>query len=247
MEEYETLLEGIGLSRGEIKVYLTLLKIGETTTGKIIENAQLSGSKVYVILEKLIQKGLVTYIIKEKTKYFTSTSPKRIIDYVKEKKRYIEEKETEIERILPGLMKIREIEGPPSMAMIYKGYEGIKTAIYETADLLHEDDEWLAFGVGAQLSKRFTDMWNHFNSELEARGIHIKFIVSNTHATRGMRLPTNVEIRMIENDALAPVSIANDVVIIYNWKEPSVIKIMNSETADSFRAFFNNIWDISRG
>ena len=36
----EQLLEEIGLTKGEIKVYLTLLKIGETTTGKIIEEAQ---------------------------------------------------------------------------------------------------------------------------------------------------------------------------------------------------------------
>jgi len=65
---YEKILEGIGLTKGEVKVYLTLLKTGETTTGKIIDNSGLSSGKIYEILEKLIKKGLVAYIIKEKTK-----------------------------------------------------------------------------------------------------------------------------------------------------------------------------------
>ena len=74
----EKLLEEIGLTRGEIKVYLTLLKIGETTTGKIISEAKISSGKIYEILDKLIQKGLVSYTIKEKTRYFNAASPNRI-------------------------------------------------------------------------------------------------------------------------------------------------------------------------
>ena len=57
-EKEKQLLEEIGLTRGEIKVYLTLLKLGETTTGKIIEEAQISSGKIYEILEKLIKKSI---------------------------------------------------------------------------------------------------------------------------------------------------------------------------------------------
>ena len=76
------LLEEIGLTNGEIKVYLALLKLAETTTGKIIEEAQISSGKIYEILDKLIKKGLVSYITKDKTKYFTTSSPNRILDYM---------------------------------------------------------------------------------------------------------------------------------------------------------------------
>ena len=61
----EILLEELGLTKGEIKVYLTLLKLGETTTGKIVEEAGISSGKIYEILEKLIRKGLASFIIKE--------------------------------------------------------------------------------------------------------------------------------------------------------------------------------------
>jgi len=57
----EKLLEEIGLTKGEIKTYLTLLQIGESTTGKIIDEAGISSGKIYEILNKLIRKGLVMH------------------------------------------------------------------------------------------------------------------------------------------------------------------------------------------
>ena len=92
------LLEEIGLTKGEIKVYLTLLKLGETTTGKIIEKAQISGGKIYVILDKLIKKGLASYIIKEKTKHFSAANPNKILEYINKKEKSLESKRKEIEK-----------------------------------------------------------------------------------------------------------------------------------------------------
>src|SRR3989338_11365214 len=104
----EKILEEIGLTKGEIKVYFSLLKLGETTTGKIIEEAQISSGKIYEILEKLIKKGLVSYIIKEKTKYFSATSPRRIIDYIHEKEHELMKKEEEFEKELPALLNLQK-------------------------------------------------------------------------------------------------------------------------------------------
>lgn len=59
----ENILEEIGLTKGENKVYFALLKIGWTTTGRAIEEAKISAGKVYHILDKLMKKRLVSYII----------------------------------------------------------------------------------------------------------------------------------------------------------------------------------------
>ena len=66
----KSLLEDIGLTRSEINVYLALLELGSSTTGKIIDKAKVSSSKIYEVLDKLIQKGLVSFIIKSGIKYF---------------------------------------------------------------------------------------------------------------------------------------------------------------------------------
>ncbi len=67
---YEELLTEIGLTKSEIAVYFALLELGSSTTGPIIKKANIASGKAYLILDKLAQKGLVTYSIKSKTKNY---------------------------------------------------------------------------------------------------------------------------------------------------------------------------------
>ncbi|MDP1694039.1 MAG: helix-turn-helix domain-containing protein, partial [Candidatus Woesearchaeota archaeon] len=73
------LFEDIGFSKGEVKVYFALLDLGETTIGPLSKKSEITAAKVYPILEKLIKKGLVSFIIKSDTKYFSPANPKRIL------------------------------------------------------------------------------------------------------------------------------------------------------------------------
>ena len=50
-----SILEKIGLKKSEIKVYLTLLELGSTKTGELTTKSKVSRSKIYEILEKLIE------------------------------------------------------------------------------------------------------------------------------------------------------------------------------------------------
>ena len=130
----ERLLEEIGLTKGESKVYLALLKTGETTTGEIIKQAQISSGKVYEILEKLIKKGLASFTIKEKTKYFSASSPKRIFDYLKEKEKDLKFKEEEFKKQLPGLLQIENQNKKEYETKLFKGFKGVRTAIFEALE-----------------------------------------------------------------------------------------------------------------
>ena len=78
-------LQQIGLTDGEIRVYLALLELGSTSTGKITKDSGISGSKVYEVLDRLMHKGLATYVIKNGVKYFAPTQPEKILDYLDEK------------------------------------------------------------------------------------------------------------------------------------------------------------------
>lgn len=50
-------LEELGLTKSEIKVYLALLELGQSTTGPVVDKAEIASSKIYEILEKLVNKG----------------------------------------------------------------------------------------------------------------------------------------------------------------------------------------------
>ena len=82
-------LRKAGLTEGESRVYLALLKLGPTTTGPLIGLSDVTKSFIYRILDKLIKKGLVSYVIKEKTKYFQAAPPTTLLDYMNKRKRDI--------------------------------------------------------------------------------------------------------------------------------------------------------------
>ena len=60
------ILREIGLTEGEIKVYLALLKIGQAKKTELAKESGVSSSKIYEICGRLQKKGIVGTIIKDK-------------------------------------------------------------------------------------------------------------------------------------------------------------------------------------
>ena len=60
------ILREIGLTDSETKVYLALLELGDSTRGEIVNTAGIAGSKLYEIIDKLQDRGLVSVYIKNK-------------------------------------------------------------------------------------------------------------------------------------------------------------------------------------
>src|SRR3989344_2186615 len=89
-------LENIGLTKGEAKVYLALIELGSTTVGPLVKKANVAYSNIYEILNRLVDKGLVSYIVKSKTKYFQAASPKSFSDYFNKKEQELKFQNEEI-------------------------------------------------------------------------------------------------------------------------------------------------------
>lgn len=53
-------LKQLGLTECEARVYFSLLKLGCTKIGQIVNDSHISRSKVYGVLERLTTKGLVS-------------------------------------------------------------------------------------------------------------------------------------------------------------------------------------------
>ena len=241
----EQLLEEIGLTRGEIKVYLTLLNIGETTTGKIIGEAQISSGKIYEILEKLIKKGLASYTIKEKTKYFSAASPNRILDYLHEKEKTIKEKELELLKELPSLLSIEKTGKKEYETNLFKGFKGIETAIFEALGELTEKDEVLAMGIISHKKIQYNILWQRWHKERINKKIICKAIFSdkNTNYYRAFKKMKFTEVKVFEGITPSAVDVMGMRVLIFTYgEEASCLSIKNPEIAQSFKTFFETMW-----
>ncbi|MBS3134545.1 hypothetical protein J4214_04920 [Candidatus Woesearchaeota archaeon] len=153
------LLRKIGLSEGEVKIYTALLDLGLSPINKIHERTGIERRNIYDILNKLIERGLITYITENKKRSFQITHPRKIIGYIEEKKYNLEKTKKELEKIIPEITKRFKFKKSLLNAEVYRNIEGIK-AIWEDT-LNYKEAYWI--GSGRYVPKRFPYFFNNWN------------------------------------------------------------------------------------
>ena len=86
-----SILEDIGLTNAEIKVYMALLELGSSSAGPIIEKSKLQSSVVHMTLNKLLDKGFISFTKAGQRRLYQATNPKHIIEFIEGKKERFEE------------------------------------------------------------------------------------------------------------------------------------------------------------
>lgn len=125
----ENVLKKIGLSDKEIKVYLTVVKLGPSPVRKIADTADINRGTAYDILRSLINLGLVSYYHQDKHQYFIAEDPARLKDAIVERKAQLEKTQAEVDEIIPQLQSIYNKAGQKPVAKYYEGLQGIKTIL----------------------------------------------------------------------------------------------------------------------
>jgi sugar-specific transcriptional regulator TrmB len=145
-EQIVSYLLKLGLTEGEAKVYITLLK-GSSSKSEIIKNSEVSSSVIYKILEKLMRRGLVSYIDKDGKRKFYASNPEKLLDIIANERKRVGELEKNGRAMIPLLKQIPKEK--LLFATVYKGLDGLKAMIKEIEDEIKnkETDEWLAMGV----------------------------------------------------------------------------------------------------
>ena len=170
-----TVLKEAGLTDGEVKVYLALLEVGSSTIGPILERSKVTKSIIYRILDRLIEKGLVSYIIKNKTKHFQAASPNKLLDYVEARKEEMDENKKKIQELLPELL-LKQNLSKKSEATVYEGFKGIITAHDKRFERLKRGDEYFFFGLPQKQPEYFHAYWQKDHKKRMKLGIKCKML-----------------------------------------------------------------------
>ncbi|MBI4162779.1 MAG: hypothetical protein HY513_03780 [Candidatus Aenigmarchaeota archaeon] len=242
-------LQNIGLTKSESKVYLALLDLGSSTSGPVIDKSGVASSKIYEILERLVQKGLVSFVIKGKTKYFEAASPERIMDYLEKKEIEVQDQKKEVQKILPRLLIKKQLGGHESEAKIYKGFKGVETAFYSALELMEKDETYYSFGTPSRPEKA-NKLLLKFEKIRAEKGVKIKMLL-NENARDDAQI-ANVkllgEVKYMPVGVITPaaINVFKDRTLIFpleTEKEPIVIEINNKDVAESFKAQFDILWN----
>ena len=244
------LLEEIGLTRSESLVYLALCDLGPSTTGKIVEKSGVASSKIYELLSRLENKGLVSHVIKTGTKEFEAAPPERIMLYIEDKERQIKNEKIRAEKFVKLLKSKSVFAKKEQEATIYRGMKSVKTVFYHCLDEMKRGDEMLVMGVpGRQL--KINKFFLRLNRRRAEKGIKLKIMFDETASEDLQAIPKNSplsEIRFMPEGVLTPaaVNIMGENVTIFpaeNEDNPLLILIRSKEIAESFRAQFYLLWN----
>lgn len=235
------ILSELGLSDREIAVYVALHKLGSTTTGPLVKESGVQNAKVYETLNKLKIKGLATYILKEKTKYFQATDPNTLLNF-------FEEKKESTKKMIEQLKTLREKREPEYEARIYEGIKAIKSVFYELYDYIGENSEYCVFPIGESLSR--PELINFFNEifhkrtkmRIKIRALpnkKIKKTISKFYSHHQL-----LSVKYTTQEFPTGIFIFKDHVLNVTWSEKPVATLIKSrENAQRWQKFFNKEWN----
>lgn len=241
------LLTKIGLTSSEAKVYLALLKIGNSTVGPIVKESKIAYSNIYEVLERLIKKGLVSFITQQKTKHFSATQPNRLKEYLQTKEKEIQEQKENLQKLMPSLNSLLNSKDAQTNAEVFIGTKGLKTAYEKIISNTTKKDEGLYFYIYeeeyAELSDKFYNEIQELSKTLKTRGLANKKYKKSWF----MKKAKFLKMKYVNFPLPGNIDIVKNNIMITAWHPEIVAILIHSKSiADHFRNYFNKVWEIAK-
>jgi len=231
-----SVLEDLGLSKGEIKVYLTLLELGSTKVGKIIEKSKLASSAVHNSVNILVEKGLVSYIKKGKIKFYQAVPAQQLIDFIEDKKK-------KVLQILPELELKQKLAEEKQEAEIFEGIKGIMALLNRLIENGEKGDEYRFFATFLeQRNEEIQNFFRKFDIKRADKGLIVKGLAQRKikHLFVGRKI---LKMKFVDFPIPSDVSIFNGKVAFIAWGDKPIGYLIRSpQIYEMFRNFFDSIW-----
>ena len=229
-----SILKDIGFKENEIKVYLALLKLKSSSVTKIADTARMDRSQTYDILEKLINKGVVSFVHKNNVKHFQPNDPSVILKKIKKN-------EEDFLKLLPMLDGLFKEAKEDTNVEVFKGKEGLK-AIFN--DIIKTKKEQIMFGGLKELETKAPFIVKHFLKKMEQNRIKEKVLYIENEDI--IRIKTG-KYKYISKEYLSPVNTTiYDNKIVFIIPPFFLIRIKSKELAASYRKYFNLWWKVAK-
>jgi len=236
------ILKKLGLSDGEIKIYKALLNNGRCPINIIHEHTGIERRNIYDILNKLIERGLVSYVTENKKRYFKIVHPNRLLGYLDEKKDELEKTKEEISKDIPALIEKFNYKKPNLNAEVYRGIEGVKS-VWE--DMLnYKNVRWIGSGryVPLKLPHWFAN-WNRRRIKKKVKFINIMRFEMRDKIEQYQE----EELRYLPKEFSANPAVlcvyGNKIVNFLLGEDFFAFVVESKELAENYRAYHKYLWD----
>lgn len=173
----EKTLTKFGLVEKEIKVYMTLLRLGSAPVRTIAAEAAINRTTTHDILHKFIDEGLVSFVDKDKHRLFTAESPEHLLIALKSKKESLDETKKELERLMPELKSLYEKSETKPKAKYFEGKVGVRSIQEDVLNTMSKQPNPLYYVISSStIRETLRETYPNYNDDRVTRGIYVKTI-----------------------------------------------------------------------
>jgi sugar-specific transcriptional regulator TrmB len=127
----EKYLEELGFQEKEALIYLALLECDHLSVAQLATKTDIKRPTVYVVLETLEKKGLVSETQVGKKTHYMAESPDRLETYVERQRLVFDERAKRVKDIIPQIKGVQRTAGERPVVRYFEGREGILSSLEE--------------------------------------------------------------------------------------------------------------------
>lgn len=227
-------LKELGLTSAESLIYYTVLKLGKATVKEIAKDSGFHRTNIYDILEKLKEKGLITFYKEGKTMCYGVSDPHNLYELLQEKKE-------SLDSFFPEINGLYNQKSEDIKVEVYKGKEGMKAVFRDTSRI---GKPIYAFGAKGQFRKVMPIYAKQVLREWKKRRIKFYGIYTEKYPPSYY-----TKIKYVPKEMGNPVTILvyGNCTSIQIW-EPSMLGIIirSKLVAHMYKKHFDLLWKIAK-
>jgi len=240
------------LTEGESKAYKTLVKIGESSIGNIIKFSKVSHSKIYDILRRLTEKGLVSSITKNGKQYFSAADPRTLQTLIEEKELIIQKEKEILKIIIPQLLAEKNSKKTENILTAFEGINGVKHLLEESLIETKKGEEILILGTPKKIVEYAGGYLKDWQKRRIEKGIMCKIIADpgtppwDEKWWKESKKRNISKLKVFSSVSPAYLLITNkSVTTIYFANTIFGFKVSHKEIAEKYKLFFEDIWKVN--
>jgi len=244
MKQISEMLEEIGLTKMEATTYLALVELQQAQTGIICKRTKIASSNIYLVLSKLIEKGLVSYRVQNNIRVYMPSPPEALQDIIAKKQAQLEDEKGKLAELLLNLKKIT----PDELISHYKyfeGIKGIKSLWREIEEHMQKTDILRIYTGKPESYASLAAFYAEYHESRIAKQVQARMIFpeEDTAVSTERQKLKLTKIRRMKLDNLAEWgTIGKFVFIQHIGKIPRGFLIQDKVFADSFADVFDKLW-----
>ncbi len=256
MDQLTRELTHLGLSEKEAAVYVAALQLGPSPVQEISKHAKVNRATTYVMIETLILRGLISSTQKDKKRIFIAEAPDRLLAIMRLQKKELEEKESELAKVLPKLNALFNRSGEKPEVRYLEGREGLEMLRRHFEELQGETVQIIGYDAFTKVMEHETT--HKHRQVLKKKRAPIRAILVSTRSRADLdpqfqeTLGEVFEYRVVHPKDFpfkveGEVTIRADKIHMFTYAvTPLAVEIRSSVLADALRGMFELAWKAAK-